>query len=51
VDGGKTVVLLQSSKVDLKAYEGKRVRVKGAAQPTVEGDATIVDVTEVEVLP
>jgi hypothetical protein len=47
VEGGKTVVLLKSSKVDLSKSEGKRVTVTGNASPTVEGRATIVDVETV----
>jgi hypothetical protein len=47
VDGGKTVVFLQSTAVDLAKYVGKRVKVTGTAAPTVEGSATIVTVTAV----
>ena len=46
VDGGKTVVLLKSAKVDLVKYEGKKVTVTGASAPTVEGNQTIIDVRE-----
>jgi hypothetical protein len=51
VDAGKTVVILQSAKVDLSKYEGKRVSVTGKSAPTVEGNQTIVDVSEVTELP
>ena len=47
VEGGKTVVLLKSSKVDLTKSEGKRVTVTGTSAPTVEGNATIVTVETV----
>jgi|GEM_PF-5288613 len=51
VDGGKTVVILASTKVDLSKYEGKRVSVRGPSVPTVEGNQILVDVTELEELP
>jgi hypothetical protein len=47
-EGGATVVLLRSGSVALSTYEGKRVRVKGKASPTVEGAQTIVDVESIE---
>jgi hypothetical protein len=51
VDGGKTVCLLESKKVDLKAHEGKKVKLSGPSRPTVEGGQTIVDVQTIEDLP
>ena len=46
VSGGKTVVLLKSTRVDLSKFEGKKVAVTGASAPTVEGNQTIIDVQE-----
>lgn len=51
VDGGKTIVILQSAKVDLSKYEGKRVSVKGPSAPTVEGKQILVDVAEIQEVP
>ena len=48
VEGGRTVALLEGKAVDLKAYEGKRVRVTGKASATVEGNQTIVEVATIE---
>lgn len=44
---GRMVVLLKSAKVDLTAWEGKKVVVTGSATQTVEGNQTIVDVETV----
>ncbi len=50
-EGGKIVVLLKSTKVDLATFEGKRVSVTGTASPTVEGGQTIVEVDAVREAP
>ena len=51
VAAGKTVALLQSTKVDLSKYEGKKVRATGASTLTVEGNQTLVTVEAITDLP
>lgn len=47
---GGTFVLLESDDVDLDAYVGKEVEVYGDARDSVEGDATVLTVTDITVL-
>jgi hypothetical protein len=49
-DKGERVALLQagSDGVDLSAYLGQKVEVRGAASPSVEGGATFLNVESVK---
>lgn len=50
VENAKAVALLESRTVDLRAHEGKRVKLTGTSSTTIEGGFTIVDVRTIEVL-
>lgn len=49
-DGGDTVALLQSDSVNLDSYLNKKVEASGNAEPTVEGNATMLTVESIKAL-